>query len=294
MAKRLATMRLAEMGLRVGFQVFALPLGLFDYHLPEMELVADVARDYYSNDLRGGEGHMEVGKLIVNAVKAKANLTVSVKPFGCMPSSGVSDGVQTLITARYPGTIFCAVETSGDGATNFYSRIQMYMFKARLVAEEELRRAYADTGLTEAEVRAFLARNPRFAGPLHHAPHKVASSAANLVYEVAPLIKESRLERAQKKVRSSVSTAARLLASAPAKVSAVAAAARNPELRERLRPAACVLELSRRDEPLSGLRELSLRALWSRVRRAAQEGSDGERGQRDKAAWRAGRTQAGS
>lgn len=234
-AKRLATMRLAEAGLRIGFQAFALPLGLFGYHLPDMELVADVARDYYSNDLRGGEGHMEVGKLIVNAVKAKANLTVSVKPFGCMPSSGVSDGVQTLITARYPGTIFCAVETSGDGATNFYSRIQMYMFKARLVAEEELRRAYAETGLTEAEVRAFLARNPRLASPLHHAPHKVASSAANLVYEVAPLIKESRLERAQKKVRSSVSAAARLLASAPAKASAVAAAARSPEVRERLR-----------------------------------------------------------
>jgi predicted nucleotide-binding protein (sugar kinase/HSP70/actin superfamily) len=58
-------------------------------------------------------------------------MTVSVKPFGCMPSSGVSDGVQSLITARFPGTIYCAVETSGDGATNFYSRVQMYMFKAR-------------------------------------------------------------------------------------------------------------------------------------------------------------------
>ncbi|MCC6552601.1 MAG: 2-hydroxyglutaryl-CoA dehydratase, partial [Polyangiaceae bacterium] len=101
-ARRLAMMRLAEGALRAGFQAFALPLGLFDYHLPDMELVADVARDYYSNDLRGGEGHMEVGKLIVNAVRSKAHITVSVKPFGCMPSSGVSDGVQSLITARYP------------------------------------------------------------------------------------------------------------------------------------------------------------------------------------------------
>jgi predicted nucleotide-binding protein (sugar kinase/HSP70/actin superfamily) len=30
--------------------------------------VAEVADQYYSNDLRGGEGHMEVGKLIVNVV----------------------------------------------------------------------------------------------------------------------------------------------------------------------------------------------------------------------------------
>src|SRR5262249_30981245 len=137
-AKRLASMRAAETALRIGFEAFAWPLGLFGYHLPDMDKVAEVAQDYYSNDLRGGEGHMEVGKLIVNVVNNKAHMTLSVKPFGCMPSSGVSDGVQTLITARYPGTIFCAVETSGDGATNFYSRVQMYLYKAKLAAEAEL------------------------------------------------------------------------------------------------------------------------------------------------------------
>ena len=90
--------------------------GLYGYHLPDMDAVAEVAAPYYNNDLRGGEGHMEVGKLILNVVKSKAHMTLSVKPFGCMPSSGVSDGVQSLITEKFPGTIFCAVETSGDGA----------------------------------------------------------------------------------------------------------------------------------------------------------------------------------
>ncbi len=196
-AKRLATMRLADRALRIGFQAFAQPAGLFGYHLPDMELIAQVADQYYSNDLRGGEGHMEVGKLIVNSVNSKAHVTVSVKPFGCMPSSGVSDGVQSLITSRFPGTIFCAVETSGDGATNFYSRVQMYMFKGRILAEQELQAAYEKTGLTEADVRAFLEKHPRFASPLHHSPHTVAGSAANLVYEVAPLIQQSRVERAK-------------------------------------------------------------------------------------------------
>ena len=46
------------------------------------------ATDYYNNDLRGGEGHMEVGKLILNVVHEKAHMTLSVKPFGCMPSVG--------------------------------------------------------------------------------------------------------------------------------------------------------------------------------------------------------------
>jgi predicted nucleotide-binding protein (sugar kinase/HSP70/actin superfamily) len=201
-AKRLATMRAAEIALRVGFQAFAWPLGLFDYHLPDMDLVADVAQDYYSNDLRGGEGHMEVGKLIVNAIKSKAHITVSVKPFGCMPSSGVSDGVQSLITARYPGTIFCAVETSGDGATNFYSRIQMYMFKARIAAEEELSRTLKECGVTLDEVRKFLQDHPGYASPLHHAPHHGAGSAANLVREVTPLIRKSAVTRAAEKTRA--------------------------------------------------------------------------------------------
>ena len=195
---KLAALKGADLGVRALFQTFAYTLGLYGYHLPDMDKIADVSDQYYSNDLRGGEGHMEVGKLILNVVNQKANITVSVKPFGCMPSSGVSDGVQSLITARYPGSIFCAVETSGDGAVNFYSRVQMYMFKARAAAETELQKALDDTGLTLPQVRAFLDRNPRFSELTYYPGHTVASTAANLVHEVAPLIKLSRSERAAK------------------------------------------------------------------------------------------------
>jgi predicted nucleotide-binding protein (sugar kinase/HSP70/actin superfamily) len=233
--KRLAMLRAAEAALRLGFQAFAQPAGLFDYHLPDMDLVAEVANEHYSNDLRGGEGHMEVGKLIVNVVKSKAHITVSVKPFGCMPSSSVSDGVQSLITGKYPGTIFCAVETSGDGATNFYSRVQMYMFKARIAAEKELARAYEETGLTEAEVRAFLAANPKYASPLHHSPHKVAGSAANLVYEVAPLIQQSALTRAAAKARAAAAALKDAAVAAPGAAARAVAFARDPETQDRVR-----------------------------------------------------------
>lgn len=234
-AKRLATMRLAEIGLRLGFQAFALPLGLYGYHLPDMELVADVAKDYYSNDLRGGEGHMEVGKLIVNAVMNKAHITVSVKPFGCMPSSGVSDGVQSLITTRFPGSIFCAVETSGDGATNFYSRIQMYMFKARIAAEEELARAYQAAGIAPEQARAFLDANPRYASALHHPGHTVAGTAANLVHEIAPLIKFSKAQRALAAAMVAGSSVVEMVKSIPAKTAKAAAFVSDPDTLDRLR-----------------------------------------------------------
>ena len=233
-SKRLATMRLAEWGLRLGFQAFAQPMGLFGYHLPDMDEVAEVAQDYYSNDLRGGEGHMEVGKLIVNVVNQKAHMTLSVKPFGCMPSSGVSDGVQSLITNKYPGTIFCAVETSGDGATNFYSRVQMYMFKARLAAQEELRKTYESCGVTEEEVRSFLAKNPKYASPLYHAPHVGAGSAVNLIHEVAPLIKMTRLERAKKSATTFATNVVETAKAAPAKAKALAAWWKDPATQERL------------------------------------------------------------
>ena len=160
---------------------------------------------------------------------------MSVKPFGCMPSSGVSDGVQSLITNRFPGTIFCAVETSGDGATNFYSRVQMYMFKARLAAAEELRKTYADCGVTEEEVRAFLAKNPKYASPFHHAPHTVAGSAANLIHQVAPLIKLSRVERATISAKKSIASAKASFAAAPGKAKALVAWVKNPETHEMLR-----------------------------------------------------------
>lgn len=240
-AKRLATMRLAELGLRVGFQAFALPLGLYDYHLPDMDDVAEVAKDYYNNDLRGGEGHMEVGKLILNVVKSKAHITVSVKPFGCMPSSGVSDGVQSLITSKFPGTIFCAVETSGDGATNFYSRVQMYMFKARIAAEEEYKRALAETGVSEQQVRDFLATHPRFASALHKPPHRANGTAADMVYEVAPYLTKTRAERATERAKGLAGAVIGAAKAAPKAAQRAASAVRDPAFRERVSADVAVL-----------------------------------------------------
>jgi predicted nucleotide-binding protein (sugar kinase/HSP70/actin superfamily) len=183
--KRRVLLWAAERALRGSFGLFARAAGLDGYRLPDMREIAEVAAPYYNNDLRGGEGHMEVGKLIMNVVHAKATMTVSVKPFGCMPSSGVSDGVQSLIAERHPGTIFCAVETSGDGAVNFQSRIQLFLFKAKQAAARELEQALAATGLTMDAVQRRLARHRRLRSPLHHPAHRASTTAADMVYAVA-------------------------------------------------------------------------------------------------------------
>ncbi|MNI76181.1 hypothetical protein D3C73_1323920 [compost metagenome] len=123
---------------------------------------------------------MEVGKLILNVAKRKANMTISVKPFGCMPSSGVSDGVQSLITERYPEAIFLPIETTGDGAINVYSRVQMMLFKAKQAAQKEFDEAVRKKSLTAEQLQK--KKDLTSARPLHTSRHVVACTAANWVY----------------------------------------------------------------------------------------------------------------
>jgi hypothetical protein len=166
------------------FQTLAKAMGLNDYHLPDMDQIAEVSHAFYDNNLRGGEGHMEIGKLIQNVAYSKVNMTLSVKPFGCMPSSSVSDGIQSFITELYPQGIFLPIETNGDGAVNVYSRVQMQLFKAKQQAQKEVDKALADVGMTMEEVRDYLKKHPAMMSPFHRSPHKAGCTAADLVYEV--------------------------------------------------------------------------------------------------------------
>jgi predicted nucleotide-binding protein (sugar kinase/HSP70/actin superfamily) len=191
--KKLAMLWLAKHVIKGTFYGIGHVMGLHDVHLADMDTVAQAAAPFYNNHLRGGEGHMEVGKLILNIAKAKATMTLSVKPFGCMPSAGVSDGVQSIITEKYPQGIFCAIETNGDGAVNVYSRVQMMLFKARLAAKAEYKAILEENGLTVDELRAYLASKRWRGSSLFYPRHgTVASQAANLVQHVADDIKKTR------------------------------------------------------------------------------------------------------
>ncbi|XJZ29075.1 2-hydroxyglutaryl-CoA dehydratase [Bacillota bacterium Lsc_1132] len=177
---RIRMLQLADRTVRIMFQMYAKTIGLSDYHLPDMDEIAKVAHNHYDNHIRGGEGHMEVGKLILNVIKRKVNMTISVKPFGCMPSSGVSDGVQSLITEIYPEAIFLPIETTGDGAINVYSRIQMMLFKAKQAAQKEFEEALTKKGLTVEKLQSLKSCNA-----LQKSRHNVACTAANTVYGIS-------------------------------------------------------------------------------------------------------------
>ncbi|HEV8324140.1 MAG TPA: 2-hydroxyglutaryl-CoA dehydratase [Myxococcota bacterium] len=195
--KTLRLLHVADAAIRVIFHTFAQVMGLRDYHLPDMDEIAEVAHEHYHNELRGGEGHMEVGKHILSVLKKKCTMMLSVKPFGCMPSSGVSDGVQSIISEKYPQSIYCPIETNGDGAVNVYSRVQMFLFKARQRAQEELAAALKETGLTADEARV-LARKRGYAKVSRYPVHFGAETAANLVRE----LKTGRADRLGARLRA--------------------------------------------------------------------------------------------
>ncbi|MFN7142118.1 MAG: 2-hydroxyglutaryl-CoA dehydratase, partial [Limisphaerales bacterium] len=164
-------------------------------HLPDMDEIATISHAFYNNQVRGGEGHMEVGKFMLTAKKRKAHMVVSVKPFGCMPSSGVSDGVQSLITSKYPEAIFTAIETTGDGAANVQSRIQMDLFKARRAAVQEFDELLKEAGLTREQAQKMLSRSRRSAS-LHYPRHRIAGTASNQLAELVGVAPRTWWEKA--------------------------------------------------------------------------------------------------
>ncbi len=191
--KKLLTLWVAKHAIKGAFYGIGHVMGLHDVHLADMDEVAKAAAPFYNNHLRGGEGHMEVGKLILNIAKAKTTMTLSVKPFGCMPSAGVSDGVQSIITEKYPQGIYCPIETNGDGAVNVYSRVQMMLFKARLAARAEYEEQLKTHGVTVEELRSYLKTKLWRGSSLFYPRHgTVASQASNLVQHVVGDLKQNR------------------------------------------------------------------------------------------------------
>jgi predicted nucleotide-binding protein (sugar kinase/HSP70/actin superfamily) len=213
--KKLFGLFVADLAIRAAFHTFGAAVGYRGYHLPDMDHIAGLAHQHYDNNVRGGEGHMEVGKFILNVLHNKSHMTLSVKPFGCMPSSGISDGVQSLITSKYPQSIFCAIETSGDGKVNVHSRVQMYLFKARQAAQKEYADMLERLGVTQAQVTEFFAVHPRFASPLRRSPHGAAGTAGDRLAEIAPHIGKAPWQVRLGEARALVDQAAAAVRAAP-------------------------------------------------------------------------------
>ena len=145
-----------------------------------------LSKPYYNRKCMGGEGHLEIAKNIYYSTKKMAHMVVSLKPFGCLPSTQ-SDGAQAAVVAHYPDMNFIPIETSGEGDINAYSRVQMALGEAKTKCKEEFAACVERTGRSLEELRAYIAAHPMLRRPLLNIPQYrgITGRAANFVLYVS-------------------------------------------------------------------------------------------------------------
>jgi predicted nucleotide-binding protein (sugar kinase/HSP70/actin superfamily) len=163
-------------------------LGNVPHELTDQYELQRIGHPLYNSRAGGGEGHLEVAKNIYYSNKDMCHMVLSLKPFGCMPSTQ-SDGVQSAVVNQYKDMIYLPVETSGEGEINAHSRVQMALGEAKVKAREEMERVLERTGLTLDEVRAHAEEHPELQDPLYKVPHTpgLIGTAANFVAHVHDL-----------------------------------------------------------------------------------------------------------
>jgi len=122
----------------------------------DLDELAAVARPFYDPDVRGGSAHLEIGRALLAARDRAAHLVLSLKPFGCLPSSSLSDGIMAILVRAYPGLRFVVIETTGDAEAAAESRVEMAVHAAALQASDELEAACVSRGLSTSEALARL------------------------------------------------------------------------------------------------------------------------------------------
>jgi predicted nucleotide-binding protein (sugar kinase/HSP70/actin superfamily) len=173
-------------------------LGPTAHRLVSQYELARLADPFYDPLARGGEGYLEVGKNIYYHAHKLCHMVLSLKPFGCMPSSQ-SDGIQSAVINRFRDMIFLPIETSGEGDVNAHSRVQMALGEAKAKAKAEFQEVLDKTGRKPEEIRDFVSKHPALRRPMYRVPHHpgIAGGAANFVLHVNNIMSgRARLQQA--------------------------------------------------------------------------------------------------
>jgi len=190
--QKVAKLKLAEAIFKGEYHKIVNALGGIAHHLADQYELQRLGHPFYNSRAGGGEGHLEVAKNIYYSNKDLAHMVLSVKPFGCMPSTQ-SDGAQSAVVSNYKDMIYLPVETSGEGEINAHSRVQMALGEAKNKAKKEFAAALEQTGLTLDQCRAWVEAHPETRRPLYHVPHTkgVVGSAANFVMHIAERVAQA-------------------------------------------------------------------------------------------------------
>ncbi len=192
-SQRLAKLTVAEAIFKREYHKLIDALGGIAHHLTDQYELQRIGHPFYNSRAGGGEGHLEVAKNIYYSNKDLCHMVLSLKPFGCMPSTQ-SDGAQSAVVSQYKDMIFLPVETSGEGDVNAHSRVQMALGEAKVRAKNEIKSVLEETGATLEEVRGFVNDHPEMQRAMYKFGHRkgVVGTAANFVLHAAERMKAER------------------------------------------------------------------------------------------------------
>ena len=158
--QKVAKLKLAEAIFKREYHKIVNALGGIAHHLADQYELQRLGHPFYNSRAGGGEGHLEVAKNIYYSNKDLAHMVLSLKPFGCMPSTQ-SDGAQSAVVSQYKDMIYLPIETSGEGEINAHSRVQMALGEAKNKAKKEFAEALETNSLTLDQCRPGWKRIPK-------------------------------------------------------------------------------------------------------------------------------------
>ena len=187
--RSLQTLTIAESIFKREWNRMREALNYMPHELTDQYELQRLGHPFYNSRSGGGEGHLEVAKNIFYHNKDLCHMVLSLKPFGCMPSTQ-SDGAQSAVVNHFKDIIFLPIETSGEGEINAHSRVQMALGEAKVKCKEEFNRVLDETGFALDDIKKYVEDHPELKKGLYVVPHTngIVGTAANFVHHVAQLM----------------------------------------------------------------------------------------------------------
>jgi predicted nucleotide-binding protein (sugar kinase/HSP70/actin superfamily) len=153
--------------------------------LPDQMELKNLAEPFYHFELRGGEGHMLIGKALYAYHHKKAHMVCELSPYSCMPNS-MSIGSMANVIGKHPDLLYAPIEVKGDAEVHALSRCQMILTEAKKRAQSEFEEVLAKTGLTVQRIREYEREHPELRRATYKVPHKgYSGTSANYVLHLA-------------------------------------------------------------------------------------------------------------
>ena len=176
---------LAERTYRANYNRLRRALGEIPNELPDQEELLRLAEPFYHFELRGGEGHMLIGKALYAYHHKKAHMICELSPYSCMPNT-MSVGSMANVVGKYPDLLYAPIEIKGDSEVHALSRCQMILTEAKRRAQSEFEEALIRTGLTVKAIRIYEDQHPELRRATYRVPHLgYAGTSANYVMHLS-------------------------------------------------------------------------------------------------------------